>query len=110
VEYKHEAFGIFKSMMDQIYRDVAHNLFRVTITRLSSFDELLASMPQEMIHQTFEQFDGALPPGLPQEPPEETVEPEIPVTFHREAPKVGRNAPCPCGSGKKYKNCCGKNK
>jgi len=110
VEYKHEAFGIFKSMMDQIYRDVAHNLFRVTITRLSSFDELLASMPQEMIHQTFEQFDGALPPGLPQEPPEEAVEPEIPVTFHRETPKVGRNDPCPCGSGKKYKNCCGKNK
>ncbi|MBQ7206164.1 MAG: preprotein translocase subunit SecA [Lentisphaeria bacterium] len=107
VEYKHEAFGIFKSMMDQIYRDVAHNLFRVTITRLSSFDELLASMPQEMIHQTFEQFDGALPPGLPQMP-EEEPEPEIPVTFHRETPKVGRNDPCPCGSGKKYKNCCGK--
>ena len=107
VEYKHEAFGIFKSMMDQIYRDVAHNLFRVTITRLSSFDELLASMPQEMIHQTFEQFDGALPPGLPQAP--EEPEMEIPVTFHRETPKVGRNDPCPCGSGKKYKNCCGKN-
>ncbi|MBQ9501320.1 MAG: SEC-C domain-containing protein, partial [Lentisphaeria bacterium] len=110
VEYKHEAFGIFKAMMDQIYRDVAHNLFRVTITRLSSFDELLASMPQEMIHQTLEQFDGALPPGLPQEPPEEVLEPEIPVTFHRESPKVGRNDPCPCGSGKKYKNCCGRNK
>lgn len=29
-------------------------------------------------------------------------------TFHREAPKIGRNAPCPCGSGKKYKKCCGK--
>ncbi|MBR2910623.1 MAG: preprotein translocase subunit SecA, partial [Lentisphaeria bacterium] len=33
VEYKHEAFGIFKSMMDQVYKDVAHNLFRVTLTR-----------------------------------------------------------------------------
>ena len=30
-------------------------------------------------------------------------------TIHRDAPKVGRNDPCPCGSGKKYKNCCGKN-
>ena len=110
VEYKHEAFGIFKGMMDQIYRDVAHNLFRVTITRLSSFEELLASMPQEMVHQTFGQFDGAMAPGMPMEQPEAIpAEPEPQITFHREAPKVGRNDPCPCGSGKKFKNCCGKN-
>ena len=38
--------------------------------------------------------------------PEE--EPEIGFTFHNDAPKVGRNDPCPCGSGKKYKKCCGK--
>ena len=113
VEYKHEAFGIFKNMMDQIYKDVAHNLFRVTLTRLSSFEELLASMPQEMIHQTFGQFDGDFPQGLPMEQPveetypEEEAEPQ--VTFYREMPKIGRNDPCPCGSGKKFKNCCGKN-
>ena len=110
VEYKHEAFGIFKSMMDQIYRDVAHNMFRVTITRLSSFEELLASMPQEMIHQTFGQFDGSFPQELPAEQPQEfREEPEPQVTFHREMPKIGRNDPCPCGSGRKYKNCCGRN-
>ena len=113
VEYKHEAFGVFKTMMDQIYRDVAHNLFRVTLTRLSSFEELLASMPQEMIHQTFGQFDGALPPGFPEipQPVEEmpVEEPEPQITFHREMPKIGRNDPCPCGSGKKFKNCCGRN-
>ena len=109
VEYKHEAFGIFKSMMDQIAKDVAHNLFRVTITRLSSFEELLASMPQEMIHQTFGQFDGAMPPGMmPEMPAEQPQEAPVQVTFHRESPKVGRNDPCPCGSGKKYKKCCGK--
>lgn len=34
---------------------------------------------------------------------------EPPLTFRREGPKVGRNAPCPCGSGKKYKKCCGRN-
>ena len=38
--------------------------------------------------------------------PQERRKPE---TFKRETPKVGRNDPCPCGSGKKYKNCCGKN-
>lgn len=36
------------------------------------------------------------------------MKPEIP-TYVREQPKVGRNDPCPCGSGKKYKKCCGKN-
>ena len=35
--------------------------------------------------------------------------PEVDRTIRRETPKVGRNDPCPCGSGKKYKNCCGKN-
>ena len=107
VEYKHEAFGIFKSMMDQVYKDVAHNLFRVTLTRLSDMEELQANMPQEMIHQLFGQFDGSLPEEMPQE--EEISEPEPQITFHRAMPKVGRNDPCPCGSGKKFKACCGKN-
>ncbi|MCQ2378740.1 MAG: preprotein translocase subunit SecA [Victivallaceae bacterium] len=116
VEYKHEAFGIFKAMMDQIYRDIAHNLFRVTMTRLSSLEELLASMPQEMIHQTFGQFPAAaetpaappLPDGLQGIPEAPEAPPEI-LPFHRETPKVGRNDLCPCGSGKKYKKCSGKN-
>jgi len=110
VEYKHEAFGIFKLMMDQIYKDVTTNLFRVTLTRLSSLEELLASLPQEQVHQTLEQFGLAAPgqpiPGMAPEEPE--PEPEVQVTFHREAPKVGRNDLCPCGSGKKYKKCCGR--
>ena len=121
VEYKHEAYKIFKSLMDQIYHDVAGNLFRVTVTRLLSLEELLATMPQELIHQTFGQFGGgpAEAPELPgnavlsgtvveEAPTEASQEPEVQVTFHREFPKVGRNDPCPCGSGKKYKKCCGK--
>ncbi|MDD3886249.1 MAG: SEC-C metal-binding domain-containing protein, partial [Victivallaceae bacterium] len=74
-------------------------------------------------HQKLEQFGGdamaaidsilrAGTPGAPEElPPEqgEPVEPEPePITFRRELPKVGRNDLCPCGSGKKYKKCCGK--
>ena len=35
--------------------------------------------------------------------------PDVDRTVRRDTPKVGRNDPCPCGSGKKYKNCCGKN-
>lgn len=44
--------------MDQIYHDVANNLFRVTMTRLATLEEILATLPQELIHQTFGQFDG----------------------------------------------------
>ncbi|MBE6356612.1 MAG: preprotein translocase subunit SecA [Lentisphaerae bacterium] len=102
VEYKNEAFGIFKSMMDQVYMDVAKNLFRITINRIMSIEELLASMPQEMRHQTMEQF------GIPVPEEEEAPKEEVQITFHRETPKVGRNDLCPCGSGKKYKKCCGK--
>ncbi|MBR2720522.1 MAG: SEC-C domain-containing protein, partial [Lentisphaeria bacterium] len=101
VEYKNEAFDIFKTMMDQVYTDVAKNLFRITINRIMSIEELLASMPQELRHQTMEQF------GIT-EPEVEEPQEEVHITFHRETPKVGRNDLCPCGSGKKYKKCCGK--
>ena len=94
VEYKNEAFGIFKNMMDQVYMDVAKNLFRITLTRIESIEELLSSMPQEMIHQQFGQFGGdAVETG------EQEEAPEVHFTFHRETPKVGRNDLCPCGSG-----------
>ncbi len=106
VEYKNEAFGIFKSMMDQVYVDVAKNLLRLTITRIESLEELLASMPQEMVHSTLEQLgENPFAPSV-QEQPQEPAE-QVNFTFHREAPKVGRNDLCPCGSGKKYKKCCG---
>jgi preprotein translocase subunit SecA len=86
-----------------VYADVAKHLFRITITRIESLEELLASMPQELRHQTMEQFGMPVPEAEESEPPQ-----EVQITFHRETPKVGRNDLCPCGSGKKYKKCCGK--
>ena len=62
-------------------------------------------MPQEMVHSTLEQLGEQ---GYAQEAPQAEPEPEVHFTFHRETPKVGRNDLCPCGSGKKYKKCCGK--
>ena len=106
VEYKNEAFDIFKTMMDQVYMDVAKNLLRLTISRIASLEKLLASMPQEMVHATLEQLGEQQ--FAPDMPPQEEEAPEVNITFHRETPKVGRNDLCPCGSGKKYKKCCGK--
>ena len=109
IEYKQEAYKIFTLLMDQIYQDVASNLFRMTMQRMVSIEDILANMPQEMVHQTLEQLGQF--GGMPQEEPEEPVEVrEAPaITFQRELPKVGRNDLCPCGSGKKYKKCCGQN-
>ncbi|MCL2493664.1 MAG: SEC-C metal-binding domain-containing protein [Clostridiales bacterium] len=45
---------------------------------------------------------------MPQDTPKE-ARADRPETVRRSGAKVGRNDPCPCGSGKKYKNCCGKN-
>ena len=113
VEYKHEAFGVFKAMMDQIYRDVAKNLFTATLTRVFTPDELPEELRQMLIHQNFEQFGGLMPDdGMPAGFPETDGAPEAPpaqLPFRRDAQKVGRNDPCPCGSGKKYKKCCGRN-
>ena len=125
VEYKNEAFNIFKDLMDRIYHEVAEHLF----TEYASFEDIFSNMPLELQHQLLDQFgtspDGqlVLPPGLeimqapgevpgaaPGEAPETVPEQEVPIqiTYRREEPKIGRNDPCPCGSGKKYKNCCGK--
>jgi len=112
IEYKHEAFGMFESMMAEINQEILTNMFR-SATSLAAFEELFASLPQELIHDQIEQFGGADEDHPPQmeTPPTQTGDMsmgDINITFVRETPKVGRNDPCPCDSGKKYKKCCGK--
>ena len=118
VEYKTEAFDMFTLLMDAIKNEVLHNLFRST-ANLESFGAFLQNLPQFLIHadetgaQQTESGGGtatARPTrhALPEEP-----EPSLADAIaHRPAPvdpsKVGRNDPCPCGSGKKFKNCCGR--
>jgi preprotein translocase subunit SecA len=110
IEYKNEAFKTFESLMGRIYNEVITNLFRATISSLEDFENMLENMPQEQIHEMFGQFDesefAAEQAGTMLA---EGDEPDtIQVTFRRQEAKVGRNDPCPCGSGKKYKKCCDK--
>lgn len=109
IEYKNEAFKTFESLMGRIYNEVITNLFRATVSSLEDFENMLENMPQEQIHELFGQFDEseftAEQAGTMLAEAEE-AEP-IQVTFRRHEAKVGRNDPCPCGSGKKYKKCCG---
>jgi preprotein translocase subunit SecA len=105
VEYKNEAYKIFEILMRQIHQEAINYLFRASISSLEAFERMLASMPQQLIHETFGQFGESNESAAAQEQPE--VPPEFQVTFRRNLPKVGRNDDCPCGSGKKYKKCCG---
>ncbi len=104
IEYKQEAFNMFDSLMKSITAEILSNMFRATVASLEEFENFLANLPQELIHEQMEQFGEPAGDGeIVEEEPE-----EINITFRREMPKVGRNDPCPCGSGKKFKKCCGK--
>ncbi len=110
VEYKQEAYTTFADLMDNIKGQICSNMFR-SATTLESFRELFAAMPQKEVHDTLGQFGGltTTKPAAGNGQGEVDAEPEIPVgiTIRRQMPKVGRNDPCPCGSGKKFKHCCG---
>jgi preprotein translocase subunit SecA len=121
-EYKQEAFALFQGMLDNIRLDVTRIIARVRISQEEA-EEIEARRREEAERQqmAFEHAEagsgideaadargdtqGAVVDAAP-EAEEEAAPPRQPV--RREAAKVGRNEPCPCGSGKKYKHCCGK--
>ena len=109
VEYKNEAFSMFGELMDNIKLEVLNNLFRST-TNLQAFETLLRSLPQNLIQADIPGLSSRPEPAAAPlvENSEEPPVPKIELPIRREVPKVGRNEPCPCGSGKKFKNCCGR--
>jgi preprotein translocase subunit SecA len=125
-EYKREAFELFAAMLERIKHD--------TVTILATLDVQIKSPEQiereeearrqrlnralQMQHAEAAslsqlgavgepQPQGAPPPGARQAPQRPQMPPQQPQQPVRAAPKVGRNQPCPCGSGKKFKNCHG---
>jgi preprotein translocase subunit SecA len=118
IEYKAEAFKIFEELMVNIKTEICHNIFR-SASSLMAFESFLRSVPQQTTHQATSAFGGTTT-GTGSTPAQRgpsqgsdivseaaaAVEKAKPI---RSGPKVGRNDPCPCGSGKKYKQCCGKN-
>jgi preprotein translocase subunit SecA len=102
IEYKNEAYEIFTELMTSIQGEILHNLFRST-SNLMAFEQFLANLPQ---HLEAPQLDGDHSQTAPR--PDEPAQEPMTLPTHREMPKVGRNDPCPCGSGKKFKSCCGR--
>ncbi len=110
-EYKREAFAIFEELLDNIQFEVIKFLSHVKIQQKDELDaierkrqEELASEQKTMTHQSA---------NLMEAEPEkaensQAQQPNQKAPFVREGQKVGRNEPCPCGSGKKFKQCHGK--
>ncbi len=113
VEYKHEAYEMFSTLMDQIKTDVAQRLFRSS-TSLDAMERFLRSLPRAAIHQEVATLGGgggetrAVATDASEAAVQEALK-TVSAPVRRDIPKVGRNDPCPCGSGKKYKKCCGAN-
>jgi preprotein translocase subunit SecA len=118
VEYKTEAFGMFEEMMDNVKNEIAGNVFR-SASSLAAFENFLRALPLQLSGPDLDSgtslSQGPRPPGSNAPPAsgskdivDEAID-KATTPIKRDVPKVGRNEPCPCGSGKKYKNCCGKN-
>jgi preprotein translocase subunit SecA len=124
VEYKREAYNMFEELMNRIKQDVASAVFR-TATSLETFESFLRSLPRTTtVHDEVSILGhGGQAPRMPRgaapamagmqaehggEPAAVHVGPVAAEPIRRDSPKINRNDPCTCGSGKKYKKCCGK--
>jgi preprotein translocase subunit SecA len=99
VEYKRESFDLFQEMMRDLYKDALTMLFRAQVRGV----EERRQPARRPVRAYKPEASTAAPAGAP-------VEPAKTAQTRRTAEKVGRNDPCPCGSGKKYKRCCGSNR
>ncbi len=89
-EYKKESYELFVDMLSRLREQVLSTLFKVQIV---SEEEQQQRAMSRRERRKYREHRGDLPTGQ---------------TYKREGRKIGRNEPCPCGSGKKYKHCCGK--
>lgn len=107
VEYQHEAYILFTDMVETIKQESVEMLLKVQLMRREPKPArgVLEAIPQKLVHETTSALAGAPLKSASHPPLNSSLGGPQPV--HRAAPKVGRNDPCPCGSGKKYKKCCG---
>ena len=98
-EYKRESFSLFENMKVEVKKSVVQNIFSVQLYTQAEIEELKRRQ-QEMLEAQIEAHKRA------QEAAEKASEGKA-APVPRSANKVGRNDPCPCGSGKKFKHCHG---
>ena len=99
-EYKREAFELFENLLQVVRTEVTKLLMTVQIRSEAQIEEAEMTPALENVQYHHADYDEALATANPDR---DVNQPETNL-----APKVGRNDPCPCGSGKKYKHCHGK--
>ena len=100
--YAQEGFDMFEQMIQGIREDTVRFCFNVTVNTSTERKEVMGKGEAQKSEYVDEGPQAGQMPGQTQIPEREKKKEPV----RREAPKVGRNDPCPCGSGKKYKNCC----
>ncbi|MFH1811980.1 MAG: preprotein translocase subunit SecA [Pseudomonadota bacterium] len=114
-EYKREGYALFTAMMGRIGADVVEKVFKVQVREEENVDELNAQRQRAAaaaakravaVRGAVVENSRAAAAGEGERPEASGDAGRQQTTVRRNMPKVGRNEPCPCGSGKKYKNCC----
>jgi preprotein translocase subunit SecA len=100
IEYKNESYNMFQTLLGAIQAEIVNTFFKVTITPNAPAPEGEIAKAEEDALEGKADFEGAR---------EEDTTGEV-APSKKSSAKIGRNDPCPCGSGKKYKKCCGKDK
>jgi len=117
MEYKKEAFQMFDAMTSSIKQEAVEFIFRVDVVKAEEMRAVFSG-DQTLVHEEQEVFGGGVTPAEEKrlseaahpasEPTGQPVDTGVPAApIKRTEEKVGRNDPCPCGSGKKYKKCHG---
>ncbi|MGR3302463.1 MAG: SEC-C metal-binding domain-containing protein, partial [Candidatus Scalindua sp.] len=111
IEYKREALIMFETMMASIREEVTDLIFKLRV-RSETIDSKDVWNPDNFVYQ--DSFNTPLESPTPERERVEAATTNSGQSEQRPGPiraavKIGRNQPCPCGSGKKYKQCCGKN-
>jgi preprotein translocase subunit SecA len=96
LEYKREAFDMFNRMIASIEEEAVEAVFKMQPAKPERIRGVFSSLAQELLHPEITKMEASVPPQAQ------------PIAPQRAQSKVGRNDPCPCHSGKKYKKCCGK--
>lgn len=111
IEYKKESFYVFEDMIYRIQEEVTQKVFTRILVNQANIENVLDRI--KTMHNEVNVFNNQAPAvqeqSKPQMPKMNIPQPTTKTQPIINAEKVGRNDPCPCGSGKKYKKCCGKN-
>jgi preprotein translocase subunit SecA len=105
-EYKRESFELFEELLENIKHETIRYLSHVQVSSQDDVDRMEQQRKNQALNHQYQhaQLDELNESDVQ----DEQDSPNTAKPVLRSAPKVGRNSPCPCGSGKKYKQCCGK--